>query len=659
MKPHAFVAMPFGTKLDANGDQIDFNSIYAEYIKPALEAAGMEVFRADEEEEAGEIRKDMFFELLVADLVVADISIDNPNVWYELGVRHALRARGVVLISGGASKKVFDIYTDRKLHYNIKNGKLDPDTLEQDIQNLTTMVKKTMESWHGRKISPVFDLLPNLQEPDWKSLRIGNVNEFWEAYDAWKDKVVLARKNRDIGNILVLADEAPIAAFRAEAWIQAGQALRKIERYGFALEQLERSLTIEPENLKALHEKGICLQRLALEKRPGYSLEKARQHYFHILNIKKYEDDPETLALLGRVDKDVWITSWKNNEATLEQMQEEAAEEDALLRVAIESYAKAYQFNPLHYYSGINAMILMKLYQHLTNDDRYQERTDILAGAVGFAAKIKNNFWSLATLGDLEVLLGTPQSVKEAYKEAIAKSDKNWFALNSTLSQLYLLKDLSFIPENVESGIAIFERAIKKTKKPKESWQPKKIFLFSGHMIDALDRELPRFPAEKESIAKQNILLALEKLGANSEDLALTQGACGGDILFTETCQELGLNVQWLQPFNEPEFIERSVIPCGESWRDRYNTCKKKLTTPIRSAPMELGDLSKNIEDGYPYERCNLWLLYTALSYGVDKVHFISLWDGKGGDGPGGTADMYKQIKSRTGNVTIIKTQDL
>ena len=107
MKPHAFVAMPFGTKQDAEGNQIDFNAIYADYIRPALEDAGMEVFRADEEEEAGEIRKDMFFELLVADLVVADLSIDNPNVWYELGVRHALRARGVVLICGGNTKKVF------------------------------------------------------------------------------------------------------------------------------------------------------------------------------------------------------------------------------------------------------------------------------------------------------------------------------------------------------------------------------------------------------------------------------------------------------------------------------------------------------------------------------------------------------------------------
>lgn len=97
-KVHAFVVMPFGSKPDAEGHLIHFDRVYTDYIRPALVAAGFEVFRADEETSAGEIRKDMFQELLMADPVVADITINNPNVWYELGVRHALRARGVVLI---------------------------------------------------------------------------------------------------------------------------------------------------------------------------------------------------------------------------------------------------------------------------------------------------------------------------------------------------------------------------------------------------------------------------------------------------------------------------------------------------------------------------------------------------------------------------------
>ena len=115
MRPHAFVAMPFGTKPGADGRPIDFNRVFAELLKPALEDAGCTVFRADEEQRAGDIRGDMFQELLAADLVLADLTLDNPNVWYELGVRHALRARGVVLVQGPRPSNPFDIYTDRKL----------------------------------------------------------------------------------------------------------------------------------------------------------------------------------------------------------------------------------------------------------------------------------------------------------------------------------------------------------------------------------------------------------------------------------------------------------------------------------------------------------------------------------------------------------------
>src|SRR3982750_2875822 len=94
MTMHVFVAMPFGLK-----SGIDFNRVYSDLICAALQPGGSTVFRADEERRAGDIRADMFQELLLADVVVADLTLDNPNVWYELGVRHALRARGVFSIA--------------------------------------------------------------------------------------------------------------------------------------------------------------------------------------------------------------------------------------------------------------------------------------------------------------------------------------------------------------------------------------------------------------------------------------------------------------------------------------------------------------------------------------------------------------------------------
>lgn len=658
MKLHAFVAMPFGIKRDSEGNTIDFNRVYAELIKPSLEAAGLDVFRADEEQRAGDIRTDMFQELLIADLVVADLTLPSPNVWYELGVRHALRARGVVILCGGQVTTAFDLYTDRKLRYGIRDGGPDPATLPDDIQQLGDMVRATMESWHGRKISPVYQLLPNLQEPDWKSLRIGEVREFWERHDAREDRIALACRAGHIGDVLVLADEAPISAFRAEAWFRAGEALRKAGQFDFALEQLERGLEVEPANLQGLREKGMCLQRLAIAHVPGYSLDRAREHYRNVL--ERYPADAETWALLGRVDRDAWVAAWRQPGKTPEQMRDEAAYEDALLRAAIDSYANGYRRNPSHYYSGINALTLMHLYSDLARDACYDREMAIMTCAVRFGAECETNesllFWSLATLGDLEVLAGTPDSVRAAYKEAIARNDKDWLNLDSCRAQLLLLKDLAFQTENVEAGIAAFDRAMQRLTEPEAKWQPRQVFLFSGHMIDAPGRASPRFPAEKESVAAQKIAEALDQLGAGPDGLALTQGACGGDLLFTEACLQRGVKVHWLQPFREADFIRKSVLQGGETWRKRYLDAKARLALPVRSAPQELGEPPPHTN---PYERCNLWLLYTALASGVDKVRFVCLWNGGGGDGPGGTAHMYREVKRRTGRVYWLDTRIL
>jgi len=187
-------------------------------------------------------------------------------------------------------------------------------------------------------------------------------------------------------------------------------------------------------------------------------------------------------------------------------------------------------------------------------------------------------------------------------------------------------------------------------------WLPRQVLLFSGHMIDAPGRTPPRFPPDKEAIAAKKIAETLDELGAKPQDLGLTQGACGGDILFAEACQQRGVKLQLLQPFEEPLFIENSVVNGGESWLDRYYTIKHKLDTPPLAAPLELGPLPKEMN---AYERCNLWLLTSALAYEAKKVLFVCLWDGGGGDGPGGTAQMMEEVKKKQGRVIWLDTRKL
>src|SRR5262249_46357542 len=127
--------------------------------------------------EQGNIREDMFRELVAADLVIADLSIHNANVFYELGIRHGLRPNATFLLRADASKFPFDLQTDRYLLYNEKQP-------EQCLDALTAALEATVSS--ARVDSPVYQLLPNLRPPDRAALR-PVPREFREAVDcAWQ-----------------------------------------------------------------------------------------------------------------------------------------------------------------------------------------------------------------------------------------------------------------------------------------------------------------------------------------------------------------------------------------------------------------------------------------------------------------------------------------
>src|SRR5580700_8963739 len=80
---------------------------------------------ADADRRGGSIHLDMFQDLLLAEFVVADLTLDNPNVWYEIGVRHALRAGGAVLTFALRDRLPFDIAGQRMQRYTLKGGRLD------------------------------------------------------------------------------------------------------------------------------------------------------------------------------------------------------------------------------------------------------------------------------------------------------------------------------------------------------------------------------------------------------------------------------------------------------------------------------------------------------------------------------------------------------
>jgi hypothetical protein len=183
---------------------------------------------------------------------------------------------------------------------------------------------------------------------------------------------------------------------------------------------------------------------------------------------------------------------------------------------------------------------------------------------------------------------------------------------------------------------------------------PRKVALFSGHMIDAPGREKPRFPPDKEPVAARAIAATLADLAVGPADLAICGGASGGDLLFAEAALACGARLELYIPFDEPAFLEKSVDFADRDWRARYFAAKASAVLHV--APSELGPIQEG-EDAY--ERNNCWMLDAAARFGANKVDFVCLWNGEGGDGRGGTRHMMDAVRKRGGRTRWLDTTKL
>ena len=172
------------------------------------------------------------------------------------------------------------------------------------------------------------------------------------------------------------------------------------------------------------------------------------------------------------------------------------------------------------------------------------------------------------------------------------------------------------------------------------------MLLFSGHRVDVPGRAPARFPAERVATAAAAIDEALDALGAGPGDLALTQGSSGGDLLFAEGCVRRGVDLRLMLPGPEPQFIDESVRASvdGEHWVQRYRAVRAMALEAPLVLPDPPGEMTTPADR---FERCNHWLLDTALSWGRERLRFICLWDGAPSGGPGGTAHLVDEVRRR------------
>ena len=656
----AFIVRPFGIK-----SGVDFDKVDKELIQPALKQAGVNGSTTASIVEQGNIREDMFAQLLLADLVVADLSIHNANVFYELGIRHALRDQKTFLIRCSKDEIPFDLKTDRYLTYPADNPAAALDALVAGLK--ATILSEKADS-------PVFYMLPKLEAQDPERF-VAVPNDFGE-------EVEMASAGKQIGKISLLAYETDGFAWEMPALRQLGEALFNLKDFEAASICWEKVRNRYTNDLEANDRLATIFQRLAedeLSTNPtgGWELlSKSDLAIERLLtNDKKLDANKkaEIYSLKGRNAKARWLDTWRNED---EANKKTKAFQSTYLIDAYEQYEQANNEDLNHFYSGINALGLLTTIISLAEKfpdiwslefdtdkqaadalENYKERQRKLCILIQAAidAKRKRNkeevdLWLNMTEADLACLTSNkPARVGGLYQKVIQEA--NDLNFDSAKRQLIIYQQLGVLPENVDAALKAFLQAkiVKDEKK-------RHYLLFTGHMIDKKDRATPRFPESIEPTVRAAIKEAVQSQKDKYGDRlkAIAGGACGGDILFHEVCAELGVEAELYLVLPREQFIVESVDFAGNKWVDRFDDLFQKLPKQILSNTKDLPKWLQSKLDYTIWERNNLWMLNSALVCGGINMTMIAVWDGQGGDGAGGTEHMVQAAKSRGAKTIVI-----
>ena len=456
MKPRVFVVMPFGTKpVDAGGDaaradvKVDFNCVYKALLAPAIVRAGCEPFRADEEQSAGDIRTDMFFELVTADFVLADVSVSNPNVFYELGVRHGTTPRGTILITGGWSAAPFDVAPDRRFFYQgrlfevVKDGRAEPaeGALHDEVNRLAKNLARIIASDREKTASPVFAALPGLRASDWSAVENAQARYFNVVIDEMMRRVQTARAEGLPGDIMTLAEKAPTRFHEGRLLLEAARGLMDLRRFALARETLDELLRLDPDNVQAKLRLALVLNRLGR----GHEAELMLREI-----SARAPKDMDVLNTLGRVYKDLWRRQWEDM-PDMEQRRSAALRGYALASRAANYFSAAFVGNLNAHQSGINALGMIALCDQLGRTGG-EELTVVRQANVGIAEAVQlatqavlsrgtvggmrpvDEVWAYATRGEREILRGEGRRARHEYRKAIGLTDCTLFMIETMLS---------------------------------------------------------------------------------------------------------------------------------------------------------------------------------------------------------------------------------
>jgi class 3 adenylate cyclase/tetratricopeptide (TPR) repeat protein len=316
---------------------------------------------------------------------------------------------------------------------------------------------------------------------------------------------------------------------------------------------------------------------------------------------KGYRDE-ETLGILGRVYKEMWL------------IEGQGARDHPHLARSRDLYLDAFQRSRGNY-SGINAASLSLI----MGDTRRAE--DLAREVVRICVErwkrpAQRDYWLVATVAEAYLLLGRQEQAAKYYGAARAKSAQNYAGLSSTRRQLKLLARYAPVDARVLEALRI-----------------PPVVAFTGHMLDAPGRKSPRFAESAVELVRRRIARLLDKLDVR---IGYASAACGADVLFHECLQRRGGESNVVLPFDRGDFFQISVNFAGQAWIRRVEEILAKSSGAEQVTRGGYGG------DDLLFAYANRVILGKAIlrsRFLETEPLLIAVWDGVRSNTPGGTFD--------------------
>ena len=689
-----FIIRPLGKNTVNEEKVVDFDSIEAKLIQPALERADISGETTEDIFKKGAISADLFRSIVNADVIVCDVTLHNANVFYKLGIRHALRRTATVLIRGEpvATRPPFNIHGMRHLNYQI-------DSPEDAIAPLQAMIE-TSRLDQTAADSPVFLTLKDLRPPNLSSPQLLPASLRRDIEQAEDFKIA--------GWLRALSREIEGLPSQWQALIRIGRAQRNIGDFEGARRTLEKVASTEIGRVAAnitLSEVYDRLHKRTRRRDGGGGFQQsawdAAQAAHKYAAQESADVQTDARAAYCKNMRSRWIALFEHLPS--EEERRRAAVDPQLLE-AYHGYRTAFHADTSRFQLGMAAAQLGAILLDLARDAQWvdlfaprdednqeavanghergiTQQTRRLIDVAGHNAKFaaarqdladEQKRWARLAVADWAFLKhkpGAPEDrVIRRYTEGVAKFGGAF--LQTAIGQLRMFERLGVKRELAANILAALE--------PRAQAAPPEVVnhvvVLAGHCVDADQRVQPRFPASAVDQAKELIRNELRRLQRETDGrmAVFASAAPGADLLCHEACRELGIRSTMCLPMPAATFRRKvlSRAPNSADWMRRFGALRQR----------KIGTIELSGADGLPawwrkdtnddhLIRSNRLVFEIATTEFELAQHYsenarlsvILLWDGVPyEERPGGAAHMMKLAQEHeSAKMVVIKTQDL